>query len=109
MIMRKWTGLIRTADSAAYTAYVEETGAAHYAQTEGNLGFQILLRDLENGTSEITTVSWWSDIEAIKRFAGQDCLRASYYPEDDRYLLDRPQFVEHHLVVTDGRPLSRFG
>lgn len=101
MIFRKWTGRIRTGDSAEYAAYVERTGAAHYTETDGNLGYQILLRDLGDGTSEISTISWWTDLDAIKRFAGEDCLRASYYPEDNRYLLDRPEFVEHHIVSTD--------
>lgn len=107
MIMRKWTGRIRTADSAEYVDYVEATGGGHYASTPGNLGYQILLRDLGNGTSEVSTVSWWEDLEAIKRFAGEDSLKASYYPEDDRFLIDRLEFVEHHEVAVDGRPASR--
>lgn len=103
MILRKWTGRIRTADAADYVRYIEESGGAHYLGTPGNLGYQILTRDLGNGTTEVSTVSWWEDLGAIVRFAGEDPLRASYYPEDDRYLLDRPEFVEHHDVAVDGR------
>jgi heme-degrading monooxygenase HmoA len=103
MIFRKWTGRIRTADEAVYVAYVAETGAEHYRQTPGNLGYQILTRDLGDGSTEISTISWWTDLDAVKAFAGDGYARASYYPEDDRFLLDRPEFVEHHVVVTDGR------
>lgn len=103
MIFRKWTARIRTVDQVEYTAYIEETGGAHYTRTPGNLGYQILVRDLGDGTSEISTISWWTDLDAVKAFAGGDYARASYYPEDDRFLLERPELVEHHTVVTDGR------
>lgn len=101
MIFRKWTGRIRVSDRDAYVAYIEETGGAHYTATTGNRGYQILLRDLGDGTAEISTISWWTDLEAVKAFAGEDYRRASYYPEDERYLLDRPEFVEHHDVLVD--------
>jgi hypothetical protein len=107
MIFRKWTGRIRTPDTTEYVAYIEETGAEHYTQTPGNLGYQILTRDLGDGTTEISTISWWTGIEAVKAFAGEDYSRASYYPEDDQYLLDKPELVEHHEVVKDGRSDSR--
>jgi Antibiotic biosynthesis monooxygenase. len=103
MILRKWSGRIRSADEAEYVDYVRRTGGAEYAGTDGNLGYQILLRRDADGTSEITTLSWWRDVEAIKRFAGEDYGLAHYYPEDDRFLVERPEAVEHHEVVEDGR------
>lgn len=36
-------------------------------------------------------------MEAIKAFAGGDLGRARYFPEDDRYLLIRPDHVQHYL------------
>ncbi|HET8692347.1 MAG TPA: hypothetical protein VFM30_09490 [Steroidobacteraceae bacterium] len=98
MIFRKWTGRIRTAQADEYVRYVEETGGHHYASTEGNLGYQILLRDLGDGTSEVSTISWWTDLDAVRRFAGEDYAVARYYAEDDQYLIDRPRWVEHHEV-----------
>jgi heme-degrading monooxygenase HmoA len=98
MIFRKWTGRIRTAQADAYVRYVQETGGEHYAATEGNLGYQILLRDLGDGTSEVSTISWWTDLDAVRRFAGEDYAVARYYAEDDQYLIDRPRWVEHHEV-----------
>jgi heme-degrading monooxygenase HmoA len=105
MIFRKWTGRIRVSDRDTYVAYIQATGGAHYTATPGNRGYQILLRDLGDGTAEISTVSWWTDLGAVKAFAGEDYRRATYYPEDDNYLLDRPEFVEHHDVLVDGRGL----
>jgi heme-degrading monooxygenase HmoA len=99
IILRKWSGRIRTADAQEYLDYVVRTGADDYRSTPGNLGHQILLRALDDGTSEVTTLSWWRDMEAIKAFAGPEPELARYYPEDERFLLDHPKFVEHHRVI----------
>jgi hypothetical protein len=36
--------------------------------------------------------------EAIKAFAGEDPGIARYYPEDDAFLLEKPERVEHYEV-----------
>ena len=106
IILRKWTGRIKTADEEEYGAYVTRTGAVDYGRTPGNLGYQILLRPLGDGTSEVTTLSWWTSMDAIRRFAGDEPDLARYYPEDDRFLLDRPLRVEHHQVFAGRIPSS---
>lgn len=102
-ILRRWASKIRTEDRAAYVDYVRSTGGDDYSSTTGNLGFQMLLRDLPDGTTEIETLSWWDSIEAIVAFAGADFERARYYPEDDRFLLVKPEFVTHFEIVVDAR------
>lgn len=62
----------------------------------------MLLRDLGDGVTEVSTISWWTSVDAIKAFAGDDYARARYYPEDDRYLLEKPDGVEHADVAIDG-------
>jgi heme-degrading monooxygenase HmoA len=99
VILRRWASRIRTADQVAYMKYIGETGGAEYRATPGNLGYQMLMRDLGDGSTEVTTLSWWESIEAIKAFAGDDVERSKYYPEDDRFLLDHPEFVQHHIIV----------
>jgi heme-degrading monooxygenase HmoA len=106
VILRRWSGRIRTADETDYVAYVAGTGADDYTQTPGNLGFQILMRMLGDGTSEVTTLSWWESMEAIKGFAGEEPEVARYYPEDDRFLLDRPPNVDHYRVLAGQVKLS---
>jgi heme-degrading monooxygenase HmoA len=99
IVLRRWTGRIRTPDEKEYGEYVVRTGADDYQRTPGNLGFQILMRPLGDGTSEVTTLSWWESMDAVRRFAGEQPELAHYYPEDDRFLLDRPMYVEHHKVI----------
>ena len=103
MILRKWSGRIRTADRAAYLDYVLETGAGDYAMTPGNLGFQVLTRDLGEGITEVSTLSWWESMDSVRAFAGPDPLLARYYPDDDRFLVERPEHVEHHRVEAGER------
>ncbi len=104
IILRRWTSRIRTSAEAAYVDYIKRTGMDDYRKTPGNLGAQMLLRALGDGTSEVTTLSWWTDMEAIRGFAGEDVEIARYYPEDDTFLFDKPERVEHHRVVAGGMP-----
>lgn len=98
IILRRWSGRLRTADEDDYLLYFNRTGAVDYGRTPGNLGFQILMRALGDGVSEVTTLSWWESMEAIKAFAGDAPEVARYYPEDDRFLVDRPPNVDHYRV-----------
>lgn len=99
VIFRKWTGRIRTAQQEEYVDYIAGTGLDDYAKTPGNLGFEMLLRDLGNGETEVSTLSWWTSMDAIRAFAGDKPELARYYPEDDKFLVHRPLNVEHHRVV----------
>jgi heme-degrading monooxygenase HmoA len=99
LILRRWTGRIRSEDEADYVAYIERTGLSDYARTPGNLGAQMLMRTLEDGVSEVTTLSWWASEAAIRAFVGEDFERAKYYPEDERFLVDRPRTVDHFRIV----------
>ena len=99
VILRKWTGRIRTAEQDEYVAYIAGTGLEDYAKTPGNLGFEMLLRELGNGETEVTTLSWWASMDSIRGFAGPTPELARYYPEDDRFLVHRPLHVEHHQVI----------
>jgi len=102
LILRRWSALIRTADRDAYTAYIAGTGGSDYTATPGNRGYQVTMRDLGDGRTEVTTFSWWASLDAIHAFAGEDISIARYYPEDDRFLLTRPEHVEHHQIVAGG-------
>jgi heme-degrading monooxygenase HmoA len=48
------------------------------------------------------TLSFWESEEAIRAFAGNDPLKAKYYPEDADYLLEfEPQVVHYTVTATD--------
>ena len=99
MIARMWRGWVGTDHAAEYVDYVTRTGLAGYRETPGNQGAQMWARDLGDGRTEVTTVSWWESIDHIRGFAGDDIGRAVFYPEDDAYLIDRETTVTHHEVA----------
>ena len=85
---RIWRGAVRPKDGDAYARYMEMTGLAEYRRTPGNLSATMLRRDLEDRT-EFVMYTTWESMEAIKAFAGDDPERAVFYPEDDRFLIER--------------------
>jgi heme-degrading monooxygenase HmoA len=97
VIARIWRGAVRTADAEEYVAYIRDTGLAEYRSTSGNLGAWILYRS-SGDTTEVLTFSLWEDMDAVKAFAGEDPSRAVYYPEDDRFLVERASTVDHFDV-----------
>jgi heme-degrading monooxygenase HmoA len=99
VIARMWRGRVRTEKAAEYVEIVERTGMAGYRRTPGNVGAQLLTRDLGDGRTELITISWWSSLDDIKAFAGEDIDVAKYYPEDDEYLVDRDATVAHFQVA----------
>jgi heme-degrading monooxygenase HmoA len=107
VILRRWTGKVPTAHALEYAKYMADTGVEEIENTEGNLGHQITLRDLGDGTTEITALSWWTGMDAIKALVGDEPERAHYYAVDDAYLIEKPDFVEHHVVVSGFTPPER--
>ena len=77
---------------------VTETGINEYRATPGNRGAWILTRELGDGRTEMVTLSFWDSRDVIRGFAGDDIDRAKFYPEDDRYLVDRETTVLHFDV-----------
>lgn len=100
-ILRSWSGRIRTEHEAEYVQYLEQTVVKDFESTPGHLGHQLLIRTLRDGISEITALSWWRDMEAVRAFAGPRAERSRYYPEDGRYLLGRTELVEHHRLFSN--------
>jgi heme-degrading monooxygenase HmoA len=98
MIARSWTGTTRAEDADAYLDYLHTTGLAEYRATPGNRGV-LALRRVADGRAEFLLVTLWDSDEAIRRFAGDDVERAVFYPEDERYLIERGERVEHYEVV----------
>lgn len=102
MIARTWRGATRAEDAATYLTYLDETGLREYASTPGNRGVLTLRRIVprpDGDRAEFLLVSLWDSMESIRAFAGPEPERAVFYPEDDRFLVDRDNGVSHYQVV----------
>lgn len=97
MIARIWRGWTSPDDADAYIEYVTETGIRAYQATPGNRGAHILTRRAGDRT-EFLVLSFWESLDAVRGFAGDDVDRAVFYPDDDRFLVDRELAVTHYDV-----------
>jgi hypothetical protein len=98
MIARTWRGATREQDAEAYLGYLKETGFREYRATPGNLGV-FALRRVRDGRADFLLLTLWESVDAIRGFAGEDIERAVFYPEDERFLIDREDRVRHYEVA----------
>jgi heme-degrading monooxygenase HmoA len=98
MIARIWRGVVETEDADEYAVYIRDTGFSAYGETPGNRGAWMLRRD-EGGRTEFITYSLWESLEAVRAFAGEDHEAAVYYPEDERFLIEREDRVKHYEIA----------
>lgn len=105
MIARTWRGATKAEDAEAYLEYLHQTGFAEFRKVPGNrgaMGFRRIVGD----RAEFIVLSLWESEDAIRQFAGEDIERAVFYPEDDRFLIERENRVSHYEVVFDGVPVA---
>jgi heme-degrading monooxygenase HmoA len=100
MIARSWRGATKAQDGDAYLEYLQRTGFSEYRKTPGNRGV-LGLRRIVKDRAEFLLISLWDSKEAIERFAGADIDQAVFYPEDERFLVERDNHVSHYEVVFD--------
>ena len=97
VIARTWRGWTKREDADAYFEYVEETCGRAARSTPGNLGYYVLRRD-QGDRTEFVTMSLWESQDAIRAFAG-DNIEVAFFPDDDRFLVDRETFVTHYEIA----------
>ena len=97
MIARVWRGETRAEDAEAYAAYVEETGMKGARALHGSRG-TLVLRRVHDGRAEFETILLFDALDDIRAFAGDDIEAAVFFPEDDRYLVERETTVRHFEV-----------
>jgi heme-degrading monooxygenase HmoA len=95
VIARIWRGATSSADADAYVDYLQETGLKEYRNTPGNQAAFILRRAIGD-LMEFLALSFWDSLDAIRAFAGKEIDTAVFYPEDDRYLVERDPTVAHY-------------
>lgn len=98
VICRIWHGRTALERADAYAAFLRERAIPDYRSTPGNLDAAVLRRD-EGDVAHFLTVTHWSSLDAIRAFAGDDLLKAKYYPEDRDFLLEFEAQVQHFVVV----------
>ena len=97
MIARVWRGVTRAEDAEEYARYVEASGLKAARAIPGNRG-TLVLRRVDGDRAEFETVLLFDSLDDVRAFAGDDIDVAVFYPEDDRYLIERESTVRHFEV-----------
>jgi len=100
MIARIWKARATTERVQEYATYLESTVVPELAGIHGYQGATLLQRD-RNGTVEVTVITWWESLDAVRAFAGEAIENAVVHDSAARMLIDFDRGVEHHQVVLD--------
>jgi heme-degrading monooxygenase HmoA len=98
VIARIWRGATASADADQYLEYLEQTGLSEYRKTGGNRAV-VAMRRIVDDRAEFLLLTLWDSVDSIRAFAGQDIDRAVFYQEDERFLVERGEQVDHFDVV----------
>lgn len=98
MIARRWHGRVPAAKTEDYLRLMREVGLPDYRSTDGNRGAWCLHRR-EGDVIHVEMFTLWDDLDAIRRFAGDDLLKAKYYDFDPDFLLELEPEVAHFEAI----------
>jgi heme-degrading monooxygenase HmoA len=102
-IARSWSARATRDGLAPYLGYVRAVLAPALARLDGYLGASILERAVGD-LVEITVVTRWTSLDAVRGFAGDDLERAVVEPEARALLVAFDDRVEHRSVVLELAP-----
>ncbi len=97
MIARIWHGAVPVSKSDAYLELMRRVALPEYKATPGNRGAWCLHR-IDGDLAHFDMLTFWDDVEAIKRFAGEAYETAKYYDFDADYLVEMEPKVRHHAI-----------
>jgi heme-degrading monooxygenase HmoA len=98
MIARIWRGWAAQGRAGDYQRHYETEVTGHLREVSGFRGAQLLRRD-EDGEVAFTSIAWFTDLDAVRAFAGDDYERA-VVEEAARAALSRwDERVTHHEVA----------
>lgn len=98
MIARRWHGRVPAEKSAEYLQLSKDAGLADYRSTPGNVAAWCLHRR-EGDVVHVEMFTLWEDMDAIRRFAGDELTKAKYYDFDPDFLLELEPEVIHFEVI----------
>jgi hypothetical protein len=100
MIARIWHGAVPAAKGDEYLDRMRKVALPDYKSTSGNRGAFCLQR-VEGDAVHFEMLTFWEDIDAIKRFAGDEFQLAKYYDFDRSFLIELEPYVRHYTVYDD--------
>lgn len=99
MIARIWKGRTKKEHAEEYWRFLTRNAEEDCRKTEGNCGVSVYRR-VTPDFAEFMFVSLWESMDAVHNYAGPDIDRAHYFPEDLKFVIDPPTYVDHYEVFT---------
>jgi len=106
MIARIWRGWAPQERADDYQRHYETEVSEHLRAVAGFLGAQLLRRE-EAGEVAFTSITWFTGLDAVRGFAGDDYERAVVEPAAQTVLTRWDKQVAHHEVAFDLPPSGR--
>lgn len=98
MIIRTWHGCVPLNHAEGFACHLALTGVQHARSVTGNLGAEVK-QVAEGDWMHFFLATWWTNLEAVKAFAGEDYHVAVTYPDDEQFGLLSDPYVFHHQVT----------
>ena len=108
MICRMWKGWTLPRDADAYEAYLRDDlfpRVARELRGRGYLGHHVLRLDRAD-ESEFVTMVWFTGLEAVKSFAGEDYETPVLSPAAHRLLARYDERCHHYALRLEATPSS---
>ena len=102
MIARVWRGWAPRERAGDYQHHYETEVSGHLWDVSGFRGAQLLRRD-EQGEVAFTSITWFTDLDAVRAFAGDDYERAVVGEPAQAALSRWDERVVHHEVAVEVR------
>jgi heme-degrading monooxygenase HmoA len=96
-VSRHWTGVCRSESADAYIMHLQNDTFKKLAAIDGFVSASILKRDVTEGV-EFLIVTEWKNLEAIKKFAGENAETAVVPKVVDDMMLRYDKKVRHYDV-----------
>lgn len=98
MIARVWHGWAEPSGADAYEEHFRGAVMAELRQVDGYLGCNLLRRE-GDGEVEFVAVTYFTSLDAVRGFAGEDAERAVVAPEAQQALTRWEEFSTHYEVA----------
>ncbi len=98
MIARIFHRRTKAEDYEEYSNLMKSIAIPDYKNTKGFVDLTFLRR-MENDIAHFTLITFWENLEVIKKFAGEVFEKAKYYVEDEKFLLEFEEKVIHNEVI----------
>lgn len=100
MIVRTWKGRVHPGKGRDYLAFLETSVFPKISELPGSLGARAL-RGVGDAGDEFLVLTEWTDLDAVKAFAGADPEVAVVEPEARTLLAEYDPKVVHFEVVLE--------